>query len=98
MPTYIALLDWTDQGVQNFNDTVDRYEAARERFKELGVTFKDVYWTLGGHDIVAVLEAEKGEMVAAATLAIAAQGNVRTKTLRALSADEMRGVIEMATG
>lgn len=96
MPTYVALLDWTDQGVQNFRDTVDRYEAARERFEELGVTFKDIYWTLGVHDIVAVLEAPDGETLAAALLATAGQGNIRTTTLRALSADEMRGVIERA--
>ena len=96
MPTYIALLDWTDQGVQNFRDTVDRYEVARERFEELGVTFKDIYWTLGVHDIVAVLEAPDGETLAAALLATAGQGNIRTTTLRALSADEMRGVIDKA--
>ena len=96
MPTYIALLDWTDQGVQNFRDTVDRYEAASERFEALGVSFKDIYWTLGSHDIVAVLDAPDGETLAAAMLAVAGQGNIRTTTLRALSADEMRGVIEKA--
>ena len=96
MPTYVALLDWTDQGVQNFRDSVDRYEAASARFEELGVTFKQIYWTLGVHDIVAVLEAPDGETLAAALLAVASQGNIRTTTLRALSADEMRGVIEKA--
>ena len=96
MPTYVALLDWTDKGVQNFRETVARYEAASERFEELGVSFKDIYWTLGSHDIVAVLEAPDGETLAAAMLAVASQGNIRTTTLRALSADEMRGVIEKA--
>lgn len=96
MPTYIALIDWTDQGVQNFRDSVDRYEAASKRFEELGVSFKDVYWTLGVHDLVAVLEAPDGETLAAAMLAVASQGNIRTTTLRGLSADEMRGVIEKA--
>jgi uncharacterized protein with GYD domain len=24
MPTYVALIDWTEQGVRNFKDTVDR--------------------------------------------------------------------------
>lgn len=96
MPTYIGLLDWTDQGVQNFKDTVDRYETASARFEQLGVTFKDVYWTLGTHDIVAVVEAPDGETLAAAMLALASQGNIRSTTLRALSPDEMRGVIEKA--
>jgi len=35
---YVALIDWTDQGVRNFKDTVDRYEAAESTFKELGGT------------------------------------------------------------
>jgi uncharacterized protein with GYD domain len=96
MPTYVALLDWTDQGVQNFRDSVDRYEAAAKRFEEIGVSFKDVYWTLGTHDVVAVLEAPDGETLAAALLAVASQGNLRTTTLRALSVEEMRGVIEKA--
>jgi uncharacterized protein with GYD domain len=28
MASDIALTDWTDQGVQNFKDSVDRYETA----------------------------------------------------------------------
>ncbi len=93
MPTYVALFDWTDQGVRNFTEPVDRYEAARDQLERLGVTFKDVYWTLGSHDIVGVIDAPDDESLAAALLAVAAQGNVRTTTLRAFSTDEMRNVI-----
>ena len=96
MPTYIVLLDWTEQGVANFKDTVDRYESAQEQFQELGVSFKDVYWTLGGHDIVGILEAPDGESLAAALLKLGSAGNVRTKTMRGFSPDEMRGLIEKA--
>ncbi len=93
MPTYVALFDWTDQGVRNFKETVDRYEAARDQLERLGVTFRDVYWTLGSHDLVGVIDAPDDESLAAALLAVAAQGNVRTTTLRAFSTDEMRNVI-----
>jgi uncharacterized protein with GYD domain len=97
MPTYIVLIDWTEQGVANFEQTVDRYEAAAEEFEQQGVTFKDVYWTLGDHDIVGILDAPDGETLAAVLLRLGSQGNVRTKTLRGLSKDEMRAVIEKAT-
>jgi uncharacterized protein with GYD domain len=97
MPTYVALIDWTDQGVRAFPDTVDRYEAAQSRFGELGVEFRHVWWTLGSHDIVAVVDAADDESVAAALLAVASQGNIRSTTLRAFSADEMRGVIAKAS-
>jgi uncharacterized protein with GYD domain len=93
MPTYVLLIDWTQQGVANFKESVDRYEAAQSQFEGMGVSFKDIYWTLGSHDIVSIAEAPDGETLAAALLMLASQGNVRTTTLRALSAEEMRGVI-----
>ena len=96
MPTYVALLDWTDQGVRGFKDSVDRYEAAADQLEALGVTFRDVYWTLGAHDLVSVIDAPDDETLAAGLLAVAGQGNIRTTTLRAFSRDEMRSVIEKA--
>jgi uncharacterized protein with GYD domain len=96
MPTYVALLDWTDQGVRGFKDSVDRYEAAADQLEALGVTFKDVYWTLGTHDLVSVIDAPDDETLAAALLAVAGQGNIRTTTWRAFSRDEMRSVIDKA--
>ena len=96
MPRYVSLIDWTQQGVANFKDTVDRYEAAEQQFEQLGVRFTDVYWTLGEHDIVVVVEAPDDETATAALLAVSAQGNIRTKTMRAFSRDEMRAVIDKA--
>ncbi len=93
MPRYVSLVDWTPQGISGFKDTIDRYEAAQEEFEKLGVSFVDVYWCLGEHDIVAIAEADDEETMAAATLALASQGNLRTTTMRALTPDEMRAVI-----
>ena len=97
MPRFVSLIDWTEQGVANFKETVDRYEAAEQQFEQLGVRFVDVYWTLGEHDIVVVLEAPDDESATAALLATSSQGNIRTKTMRAFSRDEMRAVIEKAS-
>ena len=93
MPAYIALIDWTEQGVRDFKNTVDRYEAAQSAFESLGVRFTNVWWTLGTHDIVATVEAPDDETLAAALLSVAGQGNIRTTTLRAFTRDEMRTVI-----
>ena len=93
MPTYIALVDWTDQGVRNAKDTVDRYEAAESAFESLGIHFLDVRWTLGAHDLVVTVEAPDDETLAAALLGLAAQGNLRTTTLRAFTGEEMRAII-----
>jgi uncharacterized protein with GYD domain len=96
MPTYILLVDWTDQGVRNFKDTVDRYEAAEGAFESLGVRFTDIRWTLGTHDMVTTAEAPDDETLAAALLSVAGQGNIRTTTLRAFTREEMRTVIGKA--
>ena len=97
MPEYVALINWTDQGVRDFKKTVDRYEAARAPFEQLGVNIKDIYWTLGGHDLVFVAEAPDDETFAAALLSLGGQGNLRTTTLRAFGPDEMRAVIGKVT-
>lgn len=97
MPRYVVLFDWTDQGVRNYKDTVDRYDAANNQLQGLGVTFADIYWTLGGHDIVAIADADDDESLAAGLLAVAGGGNIRTKTLRAFSRDEMRSIIGTAS-
>jgi uncharacterized protein with GYD domain len=97
VPTYIALLNWTDQGVKSFRDTVDRAAAAEVALSPAGIKFKDLYWTIGPYDLIATLEAPDEEALTAALLALAAQGNLRTTTLRAFDAEEMRGVIAKAT-
>ena len=96
MARYVALIDWTEQGVRGFKDSVDRYEAAAGALESLGVKFTDIYWTLGGHDIVAVVDAPDDESLAAGLLAVAGQGNIRTTTLRAFTGDEMRSIISKA--
>jgi uncharacterized protein with GYD domain len=93
MPSYVALIDWTDQGVQGFKASVDRFETAQDQLRSMGVAFTDIYWTLGAHDLVGIVDAPDDETLAAGLLAVAAQGNIRTTTLRAFSPDEMRGVI-----
>ena len=96
MPRYVVLIDWTEQGVRGFKESVDRYDAAAGQLESLGIRFVDVYWTLGGHDLVAVVDAPDDGSLAAGMLAVAAGGNIRTTTLRAFSREEMREVLAKA--
>jgi uncharacterized protein with GYD domain len=96
MPTYVVLISWTDQGATNFKDTVDRYQAAQDAGSQAGVTWRETHWTLGPYDIVATLDAPDDETLMATILNVVGQGNIRTTTMRAFSADEMRGVLEKA--
>ena len=96
MPTYVSLINWTEKGVSAFRDTVDRAEAGKALAGKFGGSLKEIYWTLGSYDIVAISEAPDDESATAFALALASQGNVRTTTMRAFSADEMKSVIAKA--
>ena len=96
MPSYVTLLDWTDQEIRAFRDSVDRYEAAQRQFEEMGIRFSDIRWCLGAHDIVAIVEAPDDETLAAALLSLASLGNLRTTTMRAFTRDEMQAIVSKA--
>lgn len=93
MATFILLVNFTDQGIRNVKDSPKRADAFKEVAKKAGVTVKDVYWTLGAHDLVLTVEAPDAASVTAACLSVGSLGNVRTQTLQAFNADEMRGIL-----
>jgi uncharacterized protein with GYD domain len=47
MPTYVTLMNWTDQGVRTVKDTVHRREQADELAEKHGAQIEQVYWTVG---------------------------------------------------
>jgi uncharacterized protein with GYD domain len=93
MPTYIALVDYTDQGVRNIKESPKRLDAAKKMLKDMGGEVKQFYLTMGAHDIVTVLEAPSDETLAKFVLMLAAGGNVRTTTLKAFTEAEYRKLI-----
>jgi uncharacterized protein with GYD domain len=93
MATYVSLVNFTQQGVQNFKDTAERAEKFKTAAQKSGVTVKQIYWTLGIYDIVLVMEAPDDETIAAVMLNLAALGNVSPHTLRAFDAAELAGII-----
>jgi uncharacterized protein with GYD domain len=94
MITYIGLLNFTDKGIQSIKQSTQRAAAAKEIGKSMGVNMKEIYWTMGSHDIVCVLEAQDEAALTAFNLAIAMQGNVRTQSLRAFTAAEMDAALK----
>ena len=94
MPTYVALFNWTDQGIRNVRDTVERYDRATELAEKHGVRLEQIYWTVGPYDIAAIAEAPDDESVSAFLLELSSAGNLRTTTLRAYNREEMSGILE----
>ncbi len=92
MPTYIALVRWTQQGVAKVKDSPKRLDAGRKAFKKFGVEIKDTYLTMGRYDLVCMIEGPDDETVARALLTLGSQGNVQTETLRAWNEDDFRKI------
>ena len=93
MPTYISLIRYTQQGVQNIKDSPARLDAAKKAFKAMGGELKQWYLVLGQYDAVVISEGPDDETAAKLALAIGAQGNIRTETFRAFTEDEYRKLI-----
>lgn len=94
MPTYIALLKWTEKGISAIKGSPARLDAGRQAFKKLGVDIKDTYVTMGRYDLVCLIDAPDDETYAKAMLSLGSQGNVSTETLKAFSEDQFRKIVD----
>jgi uncharacterized protein with GYD domain len=93
MATYVVLSSFTEQGIKSVADSMKRTDAVKEMARKLDITLKDTYWTLGTYDVVAIFEAPNDEAMTALGLSIGRMGNVRTQTLRAFSAADMKSIL-----
>jgi uncharacterized protein with GYD domain len=94
MATYIALVNFTDQGVRQIRHTTERAKALINAASNLGVKIKDIYWTMGALDAVLIAEAADAESVMAFATSIGSLGNIRTQSLRAFTAEEMNKILD----
>ncbi len=93
MPVYVAIVDWTDQGVKNVRDTVKRADAFIDAARKINCKVREILYTMGPHDIVTVVEAPDDATVSRLTLGVGMLGNVRTLTMRAYTKDEMAKIV-----
>ena len=93
MTTYIVLVNWTDEGIRNVGDSPKRLDAARKLLADMGGTFRDIWMTMGEHDVVAICEAPDDAVAARFALKLAKGGNVRTRTLKAFPEAAYREII-----
>ena len=94
MPHYVTLMNWTDQGIRNVKDSIQRYDRSTELADKHGVSFEQVYWTVGPHDLAAITQAPDVESVSAFFLELSSTGNLKTTTLPAFNRDEMSSLLQ----
>jgi uncharacterized protein with GYD domain len=57
LPTYVVLVNWTDQGIRNAKQTIERTDHGGELAEKHGVKLEQVYWTVGAYDMVTIFKA-----------------------------------------
>lgn len=107
MAIYIGLMSYTDRGIRSVSKTTERSAEFKDFAEKMGqshydvywaleqheVTIRDIYWTQGGYDGVLIMEAQDAETAMAAFLCLDSLGNVRTRTLRAFTREEMENIL-----
>jgi uncharacterized protein with GYD domain len=94
MPMYIGLYKLTDQGVKNIKDAPQRIEEAIKAAEAAGGKVLGVYTVMGEYDFVSIGEFPNDETVLTLALAMGAEGNVRTTTLKAFTKEEFAGIVK----
>lgn len=95
MARYVTLYQFTDQGARNVKDSPARLKAAIKKAESMGMKMIGAYYTQGPYDLIAISEAADEKVATAFVLAIAAQGNVRSTTMRAYDPDEFEAIVKM---
>lgn len=93
MATYIVLMNFTVKGIGACEDTAKRADRFVKEAKKRGVRVRELYWTLGAHDGVIVLDAKDDQSIAATLMALGKLGNVRTQTLRAFDRNDIASIV-----
>ena len=94
MPTYISLVNWTQQGIKEVKEALQRADQNAELAQKYGCTLSQLYWTVGPYDLVTITEAPDDESGTAYALDVGSRGAVRTTTLRAYDREEMNRIIQ----
>lgn len=94
MPNYIVLVNWTDQGIRDVKDTIKRAKSFEDAIEKAGGKSHGIYYTMGRHDIVAIVEAPNDNAIASVLYSTGSLGSIRSETLKAFSMDEAANIIE----
>ena len=96
MATYVSLINWTEQGIQDFQETTQRAEAFTRLVEGNGGTIRELLWTLGQYDLVVIADFPDELTGVAVLLQVGALGNIRSTTLSAFNAAQMTDIIRRA--
>lgn len=94
MPTFVTLINSTDQGIRTVKDSPKRLDAAKKELQKLGGEVKSFYMTQGAFDALLIFEVPSDDAAAKFLLKTGSAGNVRTTTLKAYPEPDYRKIME----
>ena len=98
MPTYITLVNFTEEGIENMKESPERLEQVDDLVRSLGGEPIGFYLTMGRFDAVYLYEAVDDATATQGAIQTAMGGAVRTETLRAFDEDEYREIVDQLPG
>jgi len=93
MAVYVSLIKLTEQGIRSIKDDPHRVRTALRIGEHEGVKLLAEWWTMGEYDAVMVTEAPDDETISRFVIGAGRQGNIRTVTMRAFTAEEFQNII-----
>lgn len=95
MPTYVILMNLTEQGIKTIKDAPARMEESTKALEAAGGKLLGFYTVFGPYDYVAIAEGPSDEVAMAQLLALGMGGNVTTMTLKAFTPEEFTEILKM---
>ncbi len=92
MPTYISLVNLTEQGIKEFKNAPERLQFFDEAARQAGGRLTGFYLVMGQYDYIVITEAPDDQTAARLIMGTIAQGSVRTQTMRAFPREEFESI------
>lgn len=92
MPTYISLVNLTEQGIKEVKNAPERLRSFDVAAREVGGKLVGFYLVMGQFDYVVIMEAPDDQTAAHLILGTIAQESVRTQTMRAFPREEFESI------
>jgi uncharacterized protein with GYD domain len=92
MACYVSLIRFTDQGARALKKSAARALSFRKTAEKAGLSVEAQLWTAGSCDGVLILSGDERKILRCLAQLVAL-GNLRTETLRAFDAKELKAIV-----
>lgn len=93
MGTYMAMVDVSDENVQNIQELASMWGGLQADIEQFGGELKDAYAILGEHDFLVIFEADGRDGAFKTSISIERYG-LDTQTMEIIPVDEMGKLVE----